>query len=278
MSQPEKYDDPKHSLMPFPEKDRVIYRKNPLTEVLCQLRFPPILKIDSQAPASFQDQIRRKFPLYEERTDIDLPSYFPEEFAKSMKGQMNIKPAYPLHDFISEDRIWKLTLSRDFIALATKQYRTWDEFKEKLLYAIAPLREVYEPSSYTRVGLRYSDEIHRTNLGLTADVPWSDLLQPHISGLLMSEDIRTDIKNMLNQVQIALPDNGARVTIRHGLGLLGPPQEQTYIIDSDFFRNESTEVDNAEAILDYFNRQARYLFRWCITDRLHAAMEPDGTQ
>ena len=49
--------------MPFPEATRVIYHKNPLTDVICQLRFPPILKIDSEIPSLFQDTIREQYPL-----------------------------------------------------------------------------------------------------------------------------------------------------------------------------------------------------------------------
>jgi len=32
--------------MPFPEVKRVIYEHNPLDKVICQLRFPPILRIE----------------------------------------------------------------------------------------------------------------------------------------------------------------------------------------------------------------------------------------
>jgi hypothetical protein len=36
--------------MPFPAAERVTFQKNPLNEVICQLRFPPILKIDHHEP------------------------------------------------------------------------------------------------------------------------------------------------------------------------------------------------------------------------------------
>src|SRR5713226_162290 len=71
---------PKNSIatvaMPFPDSQRVIYDRNPLEEVVCQVKFPPILKIDSAAPAAFQDEIRGTYPLLQEVPGIlvDLPA------------------------------------------------------------------------------------------------------------------------------------------------------------------------------------------------------------
>ena len=45
----------------FSNDERVIYAKRQLVEVICQLRFPEILKIDVSEPADFQERIRRDF-------------------------------------------------------------------------------------------------------------------------------------------------------------------------------------------------------------------------
>ena len=41
----------------FSNDERVIYAKRQLVEVICQLRFPEILKIDVSEPADFQERI-----------------------------------------------------------------------------------------------------------------------------------------------------------------------------------------------------------------------------
>ena len=54
--------------MPFPEtSQKIIYKKNPLDRVICQLRFPPILKIDTELPDKFQESIRNDFPEFQEK-------------------------------------------------------------------------------------------------------------------------------------------------------------------------------------------------------------------
>ena len=60
--------------MPFPEVKRVIYKKNPLDRVICQLRFAPILKIDAEIPADFQEMIRADFPNYSEKMTHQIDS------------------------------------------------------------------------------------------------------------------------------------------------------------------------------------------------------------
>jgi len=52
----------------FPESERVIYEKAPLVQVICQLRFPQILRIESQLPVEFQERIRDAFPILEKTT------------------------------------------------------------------------------------------------------------------------------------------------------------------------------------------------------------------
>lgn len=48
--------------MPFPEYPRYRYEKHTLQNVICQLRFPTILRIGTEQPSDFQDSIRDRLP------------------------------------------------------------------------------------------------------------------------------------------------------------------------------------------------------------------------
>lgn len=52
--------------MPFPDTQNFVYENNPLAKVVCQLQFPPILKIDTELPSMFQDSIRDEYSSYSE--------------------------------------------------------------------------------------------------------------------------------------------------------------------------------------------------------------------
>jgi len=160
--------------MNLPEFERVIYKHNPLVEVVCQLRFPPILKISHQEPVEFQDRIRVKYPLFE-TTKVQLPSEI-SQMVQQLGLPLQSDIAY---SFKSEDQRWSLSITKDFIALATSSYERYEQFKQRLEEAIEIFESIYKPSFYTRLGLRYQDLIIRSKLGIE-DKDWSELIARHI--------------------------------------------------------------------------------------------------
>jgi uncharacterized protein (TIGR04255 family) len=260
--------------MPFPESERIIYDINPLAEVICQLRFPAVLRIDSEIPAKYQDAVRHEYPIFGEVPGQDVKLNLPPEIEKVVgaASPMLSFRGRTTYEFISDDGLWKVQLSREAITLFTTDYKRWEDFKEHLKTPLQALIEIYQPAFFIRIGLRYKDVIERSALGLT-DVPWAELLKPHIAGELSDPNLAGEILSVASQSRIRLGDNRGQVLINHGLAT-NEENETCYLIDSDFFRDEKTEVNDAIQVLDYFNRQSGRLFRWCITDRLHDAMRP----
>lgn len=262
--------------MPIPDSPRVIYSQNPLVEVICQLRFPPILRIETEPPATLQDVIRVAYPLYAEKSavSVQLPQEVPPEVAK-MVNDLGIGRGTNLtHEFSSRDNTWHLTLSRDAIALRTTKYERWDEFRTRLDTACTAFVSAYQPSFYTRIGLRYVDVIQRSKFGLQ-EVRFSDLLKPHIAGELSASEIADEIETASRDILIRVDEEGGRVRIRHGIAFIESSDEQCFLIDSDYFTGKHTETSDALRVLDRFNRIAGQLFRWCISDQLHEALEPE---
>lgn len=259
--------------MPFPESARVIYERNPLEEVICQLTFPPILRIDSEAPVPFQEDMRGEYPLYQDSSGLMSPQGLPADIAKLIGAEFPILGPNKIYQFISADKVWTLGLTREFLSLSTSKYEHWEDFKTRLQSALSVLVRRYSPTFFVRVGLRYRDVIRRSVLELT-DIPWTELLHPHMLGELASAEVGRDILHAAREVIISLPGEGTKVRVRHGLGRTAGNGEVCYVIDSDFFKDERTEVNDVFDVLNSFNRQAGRLFRWYITDRLHEAMQP----
>lgn len=262
--------------MPFPVAARVHYRKNPLQLVICQLRFPAILRIDTEIPAAFQEKIRKSFPIYRAIRQPQVEIGLPEPLSKILREQLNVLTVPVTHEFESADNRWSLALCDTFLALTDRKYVRWEEFRQNLDFPLHSLESEYGPAFFDRIGLRYQNLIRRSTFGLE-NVGWSELLKPHIAGELSSQDVASEIEQAARQVVIAVK-NGM-VQVQHGIiaqkrddGSL----EQCFGIDADFYRDQRTEVTNGRSILDEFSRVAGWLFQWCITPRLHAAMQPES--
>ncbi|MBX3190636.1 MAG: TIGR04255 family protein, partial [Labilithrix sp.] len=176
------------------------------------------------------------------------------------------------HEFLSADGVWKLSLTRDFLALTTKSYVDWSGFKQQMRIPLEALCELYAPAFFLRVGLRYRDRIDRERLGVQ-DVPWGQLLRAEAVGELATEALGPHIEHVLRELVVRLANDEGHVRIVHGLQKEGD-SAPLYIIDSDFFTEKQTETGGVSNVLDAFNRRAGHLFRWYITPRLHDAMEP----
>ena len=261
--------------MPFPIAQRVIYKTNPLEQVICQLRFPPILRIDAEIPAKFQDRIRAEFPNYSETSEIKLevPSGIKGTIPPEIISQMFQSSGGKNYEFSSEDGFWKINLTRAFIALTTSKYERWEHFKDKLRLPLQALVDAYAPSHFSRVGLRYVDVIKRSILNLQ-DADWKELLQPYVLGVLASQEVGKQVAAFESRHEIDLSDGQSAVRIIMRFVEAPDTSELCYVIDSDFHNTTKIQISDATDKLDFLSARGTRLFQWCITERLHNAMEP----
>jgi uncharacterized protein (TIGR04255 family) len=262
--------------MIFPDAPRVLYDRNTLDTVICQLRFPQILRIEAEEPVAFQERIRTDYPILNTRAQLDLATALPEDMAKIVGENFPLPIRQgKAYDFSTSDEKWKATLAGNFLALtATRSYLRWDDFKSRLTPLVNAVIEIYKPAFFGRIGLRYQNVIRRTVLGLEG-VPWRELIQPHVAGELAGSVPETAIGGITTETQFNV-DGGAKIVLRHGLGQVAASGETVYFLDSDFFTEDRTELTHVIERLEDFNREARRLLHWCVTERLHSAMGPQS--
>ena len=256
--------------MSFPETNSFVYSKSPLRSVICQIRFPKILRIESEIPVAFQDHIRDSYPIFKEGSATQDVPQVPPEFQQLLNLQ---NPR--AYEFLSRDEHWAVALTSDFLALTSKQYIRWLQFREQFQIPFKALDETYKPSFFSRIGLRYQDIIKKSAIGIDTKTPWKELLNPLIVGELSDDNVVYAIRERGVNILIELEGDLGVVRLRHGIGFDNSDGEQIYFIDSDFFVESQTETGDVFNVLDKFNNNARNLFRWCISDKLHSAMDPE---
>ena len=245
----------------YSQSSRCIYGKNQLGEVICQLRFPEILTVETQIPAQFQDAIRHIFPQYSVRRE-------------GPSGQQTNN-----YQFATADGVWRVNLTSKFISLACSRYTCWEEFAGMLDKPLASFIKLYSPAYFERVGLRYLNFFSRQALDL-ADTPFRELFSSCYLGLLACEDVQEAATGRSTvETEIAIR-GGCRAKIHAGPGRINragkEDKEIKFIFDQDLFMAGNVPVNLSAGALQTLHEQAYPIFRFAITDLLHNAMEPEA--
>lgn len=264
--------------MLFSDHPRTHYRAAPVHEVICQLRFPPILTINTTEPADFQEAIRAEFPQYARRQDAAPPRI---TGLGGPNPKVEQQPPVINHHFLSADSRWKLNVTRDFIALSTLTYPGWEHFARQLDKPLAAFIRLYKPAYFQRVGLRYVNLISRARLGLE-DRSWTELIAPAYTGPMREEDASEDRFLSCGSDLIVKLDSSCQAKIHAGIGKIknntpGAPQdpEVKFVFDMDLFMAGNTPCTLAAAALETLHGHAGRLFEGAVTDTLRSAMDPE---
>ena len=256
--------------MALPEAERVIYEIHPLEEVICQVRFPRILKLETEPPVGFQERIQADYPVYKPNQSASLGG-LPQPLAEIMSREFSSSFSRHGHEFESRDGDWALSLNPESLALTCRRYSRWEDFSGRLEDALARFRSLYPLSFYLRLGLRYKNVIRRSRLGLSAS-SWSELLRPWILGAYSRPEMRDEVEHHYLQTMLRLADGQGHVLITSGTVRDVNAKEECYLIDADFFIEKQTECADAHDRLDFLNAQSDRFFHWCIGERLDNAL------
>lgn len=248
---------------------KIQYEKNQIVEMICQLRFPAILSIDTHEPADFQELVRQDYPRY----------------AVEQESQAGQSTGGKSHIFLSEDGLYKLCLTHSFIALSTVRYTSWTDFARWLDEPLGHFISVYRPAYFERIGLRYINGFSRERLGLE-DCRWSELIAPEYLGPLALKQTRegdvvrcsVDMETRVDErcaIKLHAGPGFIKRNIRTGESVQSVQEKQArFIFDMDLYSGGKVPLASAADVMDAIHAHADRFFSAAITDRLHEAMEP----
>jgi uncharacterized protein (TIGR04255 family) len=240
----------------FPTQSDVHLAHAPRAEVVCQVRFPPILRISAEEPTVFQDRIRDSFPL------VDLEHAFVLHMpGPGAKEKPSAEPQASIYRFHTSDKQATISLAADFYAVSTAAYTHWGDFARLLGMAHEAVEQVYRPSYATRIGLRYINRLTLQNTGCQAI---GDLL-----GILRAE-LTAPIHNpawgeaLEMRGRLVLPDGPARLTMGTVFETQG--DEPAFVLDLDYFEEGQLDLDGLIERCTRYNGAIYRAFRWAIRD------------
>ncbi len=258
----------------FSTESRCRYQRNPLAEVICQLRFPEILSIETNLPAGFQEAIREEFPHYCVRREAPAPKL------SGSPGNLSLEqpPQSNNYQFVSADGAWRVNLTSKFLSLSCSRYSCWEEFARMLDKPLVALIQNYQPAMFTRVGLRYMNFISRRALSLEG-TPFSQLFTAPYLGILADAEISEGMTGRCSMDTEFLLRSSCKCKLHAGPGMVKrngmPDNEIKFIFDMDLYTEANVPVNMSAPTLELLHSQAFPIFRGAITETLHTAMQPE---
>jgi uncharacterized protein (TIGR04255 family) len=250
---------------------RFTLERHQLAQVICQVRFSPVLRLNQQeAITPFQEEVREQYPGFSVEPAVSL-IITPQGIAQQDTGTKNYR-------FVDPAGSVALVLGMDFVAIETREYVAIEDVVERIRNAVSLVERFYSPAQRVRLGLRFTNELRFQPNNLQTQV--REALNPQLLGPLGDPDLapavettqsviqlRTEAGNMLQVIHGLNPQGGTTV-----LPMAGPtpphiPQEPFYLLDFDAYALDPVPL-NADAAAEQatvFNDQIRTLFAWSTT-------------
>jgi uncharacterized protein (TIGR04255 family) len=255
--------------MDFPSAPHIVYPRNTLMAVLCDFRFPKILKINHLEPHELQDILRGKG-----YTEFHVTVSMSPEVLST--GTVQVAQIKTFH-FFSPDHGWRISLSSEHIALTcSRWYRHHDEFKEKLSEMLHTFSDVYNPSEFRRIGLRYQNVVNSTSLPTLKGIEWHEVVPAKIFPEL-HESIGKSIKTLEKMMRLEGDDMIAQVIYAYG-EMAGTFEgtdfnQPSYSIDIDCFVEKKLEATNVLSHYDSLRRKVYDIFHYSISPTIQDGLQ-----
>lgn len=245
----------------LPPCKRRQFKRNALAQVVAELSYDPILKIDAYVP-DFQESVRRLFPKYS----------IVQERVLEVVGQAALAPMQVRTEtrHVFSDTRYSVTLSRTSLRIQTQDHTTHRDLAEAFVHVGSALRNIARISS-TRLGIRYIDIIDVATVCsvLGEDVTLSDLVQPSYLATPLTDLVDTKFSYELNSRFAKSSDH---MTVRWGC----KSETTQFVLDVDRFRTAPIPADELESLIVEFTGDVFAVFMSAITPRFVEYLEKES--
>jgi uncharacterized protein (TIGR04255 family) len=248
----------------FPERPDVHLNNAPLQQVICQVRFPPILRIATEEPTGFQELIRGTFPKLGIEQQVLIGPFGP--LVRTTPPGMEVAPRIFRFQDQTENR--SVTLAPDFFALVFDSYNNWRTFSETLSFVFEAIQKIYRIPYATRIGLRYINVLTLENTKTRSFDELLSILRDELVMLLRIPEVETPYL-LTQQVRTKVDDGdfAFRFGLREGTS-------DKFELDFDRYIEGEVEVDNLIERCERYHRLIYNAFRWCIAEGKLDVFEP----
>lgn len=241
----------------------------PLKRVISQVRFPQILSISKEhTVARFQELMRSDYPHLQRDNVGNI------EIGPGPEPNVSTSIVWRLADD-SQSPKWRISLGIDFVALETSEYRSRNDFLDRLSTVLASVETCFGPAEAQRLGLRYIDRLENDavpKVGTLIRAGVLGILQPSTE---VTDTLRKATTHFVTQAQFEAQEGAIQgrwgnlpPNATYDPDLLQPIPGASWVLDLDMFSKQVLpfESDNLVGMASSFARRIYSVFRLMITD------------
>lgn len=232
-------------MLSFPEQPEIPLKNAPISSVICQLRFPTVLKIATEQPVELQEEIRNDFPSLE------------VEGINPLADSPSERPVPANFRFKTADESYLFSLAPNFFSLSTEIYTHWKDFSHLVSRVADVVIGIYKIPYATRLGLRYTNKFDLENTQSSSLTDLKRVFRPELTAQWQT-DCWDKPEEVLNQIALTTEEK-EHLTIR-----LAVINQETSILDFDYFNTGKIPLDGLKDLLNHYHGVIYNAFRWSI--------------
>lgn len=244
------------------------YKSNYLTNVVFQLRFSPILVIDSEGLAQFQQQIKDNFPQVKEGREIEIEA----KMTPKQPMTSTVKSVKPRWTFFSEDKLKILSITSKEFTLEYRKHSDIEHTKQDFEFLWTRFNTIYGVKQLERAGLRYINQIV---ISSGDPVQWEGYIKDNLlKAILGIQGLENhSLARSMHTINWGHEDH--RITFQFGIHNSDFPSAITkkeFILDYDCYSLGVVDASDAIGCLSSYNEIIARLFEQSIESGLRELM------
>jgi len=242
----------------LPDAERKQFNKNYLRSVVVEFKFPTLLEIAEKLPVDLQKEAREFFPHYNKAHVANLTPHGSDHEIT--------------HDFASKSKKELVRLSQNSLSVTFSNYNSYEAFKEIVINVLSIFVPHLETNFFTRVGLRYINNIDTPNIrGEVSEWINRSLVAYIADGVIGSiRDLKMEVGGEIDQ--------NSKFHFRCGLvpkpGGIEPEStdKATFLLDFDYY-TEDVETGKVQDLMDYYHDINFKFFWWTLGEKARKELE-----
>jgi uncharacterized protein (TIGR04255 family) len=246
----------------------VKYKKNYLSKVVLKFDFAPVpaLMVDRKIP--YTDDIAERFP----NSSAAQAAQFQFTFGPTGSGiEQQQRGWIWTHANSSGKRTVVLSADSLSIEYGTDEYEDFKEFAATVEYALEAFQRRYAVAEFTRVGLRFIDEI---DLGGGDPLDWNGFISPDLITSVKA-GLPDGMKMTRSMHQVTFEANDFSVIFNYGLfnpDFPSPIARRLFVLDCDTYIAGGLAAADAMNRISKMNSTCERVFEASIGDELRELM------